>query len=152
MIFGAPPIGKPMAADAFLPNPLFPLVFKNALSNEEAVSLTASFFKPGTRIPEFFVEDMRRADGRARETLGVSAGEGNYADEVKVVVELKKPLAIVHGEKDPLANISYIRGLNMPTLWRGSIQIIPDAGHSPHWEQPEMFNSLLAEFVKDCTC
>jgi pimeloyl-ACP methyl ester carboxylesterase len=150
MIFGAPPCGKPMAADAFVPNPLFHLPFKSDLSNEEVVAVTAGFFKPGCQIPRFFFDDMRRTDGRAREALGVSVGEGNYSDEVAVVANLDKPLAIVHGEHESVANLSYLKNLTIPTLWRSEIQIIPDAGHTPQWEQPEIFNNLLMEFIQDC--
>lgn len=150
MIFGTPPVGKPLAADAFLPNPLFPLAFKSALSEAEVVAVTAGFFRPGSPISSFFYEDMRRTQGMARQALGMSVGEGNYTDEVTVVANLDKPLAIVHGELDPLINLSYIKGLDIPTLWRGGIQIIADAGHTPQWEQPERFNRLLLEFVEDC--
>ena len=150
MICGTPPVGKPMTADAFIPNPLLPLLFKSDLSDEEIVALTAGFFRPGGRIPQFFIEDMRRTDGRAREALGMSVGEGNYTDEVVVVVNLDKPLAIVHGEKETVVSLSYLKSLTIPTLWRGDVQIIPDVGHTPHWEQPEIFNSLLKEFILDC--
>ena len=52
--------------------------------------------------------------------LGIRIGEGNYQDEVEVVANLKKPLAIVHGEKDGLASLSYLKGVNIPTLWRAT--------------------------------
>jgi pimeloyl-ACP methyl ester carboxylesterase len=37
----------------------------------------------------------------------------------------------------------------MPTLWRGAVQVIPGAGHTPHWETPEAFDALLAAFVNE---
>ena len=151
MIFGAPPVGKPMAAEAFIRHPLVPLLFKNELYDEEAAALTATFFIPGSEIPPFFHDDMRRTDGRTREALWISIGEGCYTDEVEIVANFKKPLAVVHGEEDQLINLLYIKGLNMPTLWRDEIQIIPDAGHTPQWEQPEKFNRLLMEFIEDCS-
>lgn len=150
MIFGTPPVGKPMSANAFHPNPLFSLLFKSDLSEEEVVAVTAGFFRPESRISSVFYEDMRRTLGMAREVLGLSVGEGNYTDEVALVTNINKPLAIAHGELDPLINLSYIKGLDIPTLWRGGIQIIADAGHTPHWEQPERFNRLLVEFTADC--
>lgn len=148
MIFGAPPVGKPLPVDAFFPHPLIPLLFTSDLSREEAASLTASFFIPNCQISEFFYEDMVRTDGRAREALGISIGEGNYTDELKVVADLNKPVAIVHGKNDPLVSLPYIKDLSIPALWRGEVQIIPDAGHTPHWEQPEEFNFLLTEFIQ----
>lgn len=149
MIFGTPPVGKPMAADAFSPNPLFPLTFKNDLSTEEAVAVTAGFFKPDSRIPAFFIEDMRRTDGRAREALGVSVAEGNYADEVHIVAGLDMPVAVVQGEEESIVNLAYLRSLAIPALWRGEVQIVAAAGHALHWEQPESFNFLLTEFIKE---
>lgn len=150
MLFGTPPVGKPMAGEAFLPHPAMGLVFTSDLSAAEAEMVTAAFFKPGSEIPPFFSEDIQRTDGRAREALRISIGEGRYADEVKIVATLKKPLAIVHGAEDPLINLSYIKGITMPTLWRGEIQMIPGAGHTPQWEQPESFNRLLRKFIEDC--
>lgn len=150
MLFGAPPVGKPMATEAFLPCPTMGLMFTSDLSAVEAEAATAEFFKPGSEIPPFFPNDILRTDGRAREALGISIGEGHYADEVKIVASLRKPLAMVHGEWEQVVNLSYLKGINIPTLWRGEIQSIPDAGHTPQWEQPEQFNRLLMEFVEDC--
>lgn len=101
--------------------------------------------------PDLLVEAMLRTDGRARAALWQSVVEGNYADEVALVSDLAKPLAIVHGEDDQLVNLAYIKGLNIPTLWRGGVQVVANAGHAPHWEQPERFNHLLEEFVEECT-
>ena len=149
MLCGTPPCGKPMAPDAFMPNPLLPLVFTRDLNDEEISALTAEFFLPGYRIPPFFIDDMKRTDGRAREALLQSVQEGHYTDEVEVVANLNNPLAIIHGEMDSMANSSYIKNLSIPTLWRGDLQMIPDSGHTPHWEQPEIFNSLLDDFIQD---
>ena len=150
MIFGTPPVGKPMASDAFIPNPLVPLMFKSTMSEEEAVAVSAGFFGPGSRIPTFIVEDMRRTNGMAREALGLSVGEENYSDEVMIVGDLNKPLAVLHGEHEQVASLPYLKRLDIPTLWRGEVQIIPNAGHIPQWEQPERFNSLLMKFIEDC--
>ena len=149
MLFGTPPVGKPVAADAFMANPLFSLLFKCDLSDDEVVAATTGFFRPGCQPPRFFIEEMRRADGKARETMGLSVAEGNYADEVTIVANRTKPLAIIQGESESVASLSYIKSLSMPTLWRSEVQIIPDAGHTPQWEQPEIFNSLLMEFIAD---
>lgn len=148
MIFGTPPVGKPIAADAFIPHPLMPLLFSADLNGEEA-ALTAAFFKPDCQIPSFFCEDMMRTDGRAREALWLSLEEGNYADEVKVVTGLNKPLAVVHSEKESIVNLSYIRELAIPTLWRNEIQIVHDAGHALQWEQPGVFNAMLMKFIEE---
>lgn len=151
MILGAPPVGKPMSAKAFIPNPLIPLLFQPDLNDEEITALAAAFFKPEREIPTFFHDDMRRTDGAAREVLGSSIGEGNYTDEIAVAANLDKPLAVMHGERDSLINLSHIKSLAMPSLWRNAIQIIPEAGHAAHWAQPKAFNRLLNEFITDCS-
>lgn len=150
MICGTAPTGKPMATDAYKPYPLIPLLFKNDLSNEEALALTAAFIKPGSQIPRFFYEDLKRADGRTREEMGLSLFAGNYTDQVTIAANLNKPLVVVHCENEPVVSLSYLKNLTIPTLWRGEIQIVSDAGHSPHWEQSERFNNLLMEFIEDC--
>ena len=96
-------------------------------------------------MPDFFAEAMLSTDGRARAALWQSVAEGKYTDEVTVAANLSKPLAIVHGDADALVNLAYIKGLGIPSLWRGEVQMVPDAGHAPHWEQPEAFNKLLKQ-------
>lgn len=151
MIFGTPPIGFPPAmADAFLPHPAMAFAFKADLSEEEMDAFAAAFFKPDVAgIPDSFKADVRRTDGQARQVLGSSIGPGGYKDEVEVVGNLSVPLAILHGEQEQLVNESYISALTMPTLWRGEVQIIPEAGHAAHWEQPERFNTLLGAFIEE---
>jgi pimeloyl-ACP methyl ester carboxylesterase len=150
-IFGTPPLGFPPAMDkAFLPNPAMGAIFAADMTKEQAAAFGEAAFQPGfADIPSFFIEDALRTDGRAREELGKSVGTGNYHDEVSIVAELKSPLAVLHGAEEQLINGTYFDGLKMPTLWRGSIQTIADAGHTPHWEQPEAFNALLEAFVED---
>lgn len=148
MIFATPPVGKPMAAEAFLPHPIIPLLFTRDLSAAEANVVTATFLGSGSPVPQFFSQDLQRTDGRAREALGYSIGHGDYVDEISIVADFNRPLAIVHGDMDQLVNLSYIQSLTIPTLWQGAIQIIPEAGHAPHWEQADRFNQLLLAFIE----
>ena len=70
---------------------------------------------------------------------------------MRLVSELRRPLAVVHGVQEALVVRSYFDGLAMPTLWRRAVQEFPDAGHAPQWEAPDAFNRLVEEFVLDCT-
>lgn len=151
MIFGAPPIGIPPAlTEAFLPSPALGFIFNPDLTEEEMTILLTTFFKPGIHhIPEVFQTDLQRADGQARGVLAGSIGPGGYTDEVQIVANLSRPLAVLQGAHEQLVNLAYLQGLTMPTLWHGQIQIIPDAGHSPHWEQPQQFNALLEAFLAE---
>jgi pimeloyl-ACP methyl ester carboxylesterase len=90
-----------------------------------------------------------RTDGRARSNLGASLVPGGARDEGAVVHDLKVPLAVLHGGEEQLVNGRYFGSVAMPTLWRGGVQMIPDAGHTPQWETPQIFDALIEAFVKE---
>jgi pimeloyl-ACP methyl ester carboxylesterase len=151
LIFGTAPVSS--LADfqrACFPNPALSIIFNRELTDDEISAWISALFRPGASdIPEFMIADMKRSDGTAREALLASVVNGKLKNGVEVVANLKIPIAILHGEKEQITNPAYLRGLNIPTLWRGDIQVIPDAGHMPQWEQPERFNRLLEEFIKE---
>ncbi|MGB3513905.1 MAG: alpha/beta hydrolase [Microcoleaceae cyanobacterium] len=152
VIFGTPPIADnpPDLENAFLPHSALSLGFTAELSVEEMLAYVTTFFRPDmVEIPELFLEDIALTDGRVRANLGASITPGGYQDEIEIVGNMKMPLMIIHGEEEQLVNADYIAELEMPTLWNGEIQFIADAGHAPHWETPEKFNSLLIDFITD---
>lgn len=75
-----------------------------------------------------------------------SPAEARCASEA----EAEKKCLLFQGAQDSIANLSHIKGLGIPALWKVAIQVIPDSDHAPQWEQRERFNSLLREFIKDC--
>jgi pimeloyl-ACP methyl ester carboxylesterase len=151
VIFGTPPITSPEAmSEAFLPNPAMKFTFKESVDSVEASAYVAAFFRPGfADIPPFFLEDVLRTDGRARSNLGASLVPGGARDEGAVVRDLKVPLAVLHGGEEQLVNGRYFGSLAMPTLWRGAVQMLPAAGHTPQWETPRIFDALIEAFVKE---
>jgi pimeloyl-ACP methyl ester carboxylesterase len=151
VIFGAPPVSSPAdMASAFLPNPLLNVGFTAEVSPEDARAYAASFTAPGSTIPlDSSVADILRTDGAARASLMASIGAGQAADEVAIASSLPVPLAILHGDQEQLVSLPYIRQLAIPTLWRGSVQVIPGSGHAPHLEDQAAFEKLLTEFLGD---
>lgn len=151
MIFGTPPVSIPPAMEqAFLPHPSNQNLFKEDFTEEDAALMVRSCFRPGVAgIPEDFKAFVLQTDGRARALLGQSIGAGNAKDEIEIVATLTVPLAVLHGQQEQAVNGDYIAGLDIPTLWRGEIQMIPDAGHALQWEQPEQFNALLQAFMEE---
>ena len=148
-IFGAPPVPLPAPIDrAFLPNPLLGVGFTAEITREQAEGYVQAGFAPGfTDIPPFFVEDVLRTDGRARAGVAASIDPAVSRDELAVVANLKAPLAILHGERDQLVNPAYFASVKAPTLWRGAVQTIAHAGHTPQWETPAAFDSLIEAFT-----
>jgi pimeloyl-ACP methyl ester carboxylesterase len=151
VIFGTPPLtGRAAMSGAFLPNPAMKVTFQKSVDSGEASNYVAAFFRPGfADIPPFFLDDVLRTDGRARSNLGASLVPGGARDEGAVVRDLKVPLAVLHGGEEQLVNGRYFGSVVMPTLWRGAVQMIPYAGHTPQWETPEAFDALIEAFVKE---
>ena len=141
VIFGTPPLtsGEAMS-EAFFRNPAMQVTFQDKIDSLEASAYVAAFFRPGfADIPPFFLDDVLRTDGRARSNLGASVGE--FRDECAVVRDLRAPLAVLHGDEEQLVNGRYFDSVAMPTLWRSAVQMIPDAGHTPQWETPKIFDA-----------
>ena len=151
VIFGTPPLtsGEAMS-EAFFRNPAMKVTFQERIDSLEASAYVAAFFRPGfADIPPFFLDDVLRTDGRARSNLGASIGPGEFHDECAVVRDLRAPLAVLHGGEEQLVNGRYFDSVAMPTLWRRAVQMIPDAGHTPQWETPEVFDALIEAFVRE---
>lgn len=151
MIFGSPPIGPPPSiGKAFLPHPVMKTATAERIDRDRAEALVAAMFAPGfADVPPFFLEDVLRADGRARKLLAASLAPGGFRDQVAVVRDLKSPLAVLHGAEEQLVNGAYFASLAMPTLWRGAVQTVPGAGHAPQWETPQAFDALIEAFVEE---
>lgn len=151
VIFGTPPVAS--AADlpaGFLPNPAMNVGFTAQVTAAEAQAFARTFTAPGAVLDTSeFVPDILATDGAARTGLAASLGAGRFADEVAIVAQLRRPLAIVQGAGEQLVNLDYLRTLSIPALWRGEVQVIPGAGHAPHQETPTQFAALLADFIRD---
>jgi pimeloyl-ACP methyl ester carboxylesterase len=151
-VFGTPPVADAAGlATAFLPNPAVAIGFTPDVSAEQARQYAASFLAPGSSLPlDAFEADILATDGAARGGLGASITAGRFADEVAIVAALSVPLAVLHGAEEQLVSLEYLRGLSIPTLWRGEVQLIEGAGHVPHLERTDAFAALLDAFVEDC--
>lgn len=150
-MMGAPPLGFPPAMDrAFHPLPALGVAFREDPSEDELRQYQESMFRPGTPVPELFVEDFRRTDPRMRSGLAASVAPGGYRDEVEIVGHLAAPLAILHGAHERIVNRAYFAELAIPSLWRGAVHLVPDGGHAAQWEAPAAFDALLAAFARDC--
>jgi pimeloyl-ACP methyl ester carboxylesterase len=151
VIFGTPPLTfREAMSEAFLPNPAMKATFQGSIDSLEASAYVAALFRPRfADIPPFFLDDVLRTDGRARSNLGASIRPGGVRNEGAVVRDLKVPLAVLHGGEEQLVNGGYFASVPMPRLWRGAVQMIPDAGHTLQWETPRVFDALIEAFVRE---
>ncbi len=155
VIFGTPPLAiPPNLATAFLPALSSGVGFKASITEAEATQFAKDFFAPNSKVDtQPFVAEILATDGNARAGLAASMSPDypyrKAMDEVEVVARMSKPLAIFQGAEEQLINPVYFDHLDLPTLWRGKVQLIPNSGHTPQWEQPGVFNSLLDNFISD---
>jgi pimeloyl-ACP methyl ester carboxylesterase len=148
MIFGTPPVSK--AKDGFAGfKSLSPAAFSAAPADADIEAFIAHLFAPNyAPIPPFFAADFRNTDGAARACLGASTQTGLFKDEVALVgSELKIPLVIASGKEEQIVDVDYLKRLKAPTLWRGEVQVIADAGHAAQWEEAEAFDKVLDAFA-----
>lgn len=150
-IWGTPPVTNPFDPNAFLPNPAGAYAFTPVLTPTEAQTLANAYLRPGQTAPSFFANDILATDPNFRAYLGQSLFTGQYMDETQIVANMTKPLAIVHGAQDQLANLTYIQSKTYATLWRGAVQMVPVAGHAAHFERPLIFGNYLRQFYNDVT-
>ncbi len=150
-IFGTPPLAFPPAMEAaFLPSASTGFGFQQKLSPEQAKAFAMDFFAPDSTVDIApFVSTILATDGNARAGLAASIAPDGFQDEVEVVANMEKPIAVFHGKSEQLVSLDYIKAQTMPTLWRQEVQVIDSAGHAPHWEQPQAFNMLLDHFIEE---
>ena len=100
-------------------------------------------------MPPFLLRNMRRTDGDARFWMLKNGLAGKGIDERRLVETDPRPLAVIHGVRDPLVDLAYLQSISYRNLWRGTVQVIEEAGHAPFWEKPEIFNALLSCFLAE---
>lgn len=103
----------------------------------------------GTSGEPGFLDSIRRCDPRVRPAVAASLRRGTGHDQRRVVETTDLPIAMVNGIDEPFARLSYVAELRYRHLWGDVCHIVPDAGHAPFRDQPEVFNTLLARFAAD---
>jgi pimeloyl-ACP methyl ester carboxylesterase len=103
----------------------------------------ASAFAPGFSVPDVFVEDLKRTSHAA--FAGTSFALERFLAERPLadrVAGLKMPTTVIFGMLDQRvdsASLAAYEGLGEVT-----VEQLPDAGHSPMWEQPVRTAELIA--------
>lgn len=149
MIMGAPPIspGPLGMLRGFHTNWDMLLASKEKFTARDMARYLELCF--GTTPPAHAMNDIIRTDGRARVHVGRSMMRGEGADQRRTVEQSTRPVAIVHGEHDPLVRLGYLQSLDCEYLWDGHVHVLEDCSHAAFRDQPERFNALLLRFAAD---
>lgn len=147
MLTGAPPVAKGIFGmlRGFHANWDMLLTSKKLYSERDAERFEALCF--GDSASPSFRAAILRADGMLRATVARSMMSGKGADQKQVVEQAAFPVAIVNGENDPFVRLGYFETLAYGALWE-HCHVVPDTGHAPFWERPDLFNPMLSRFAE----
>ncbi|KAL1594800.1 hypothetical protein SLS59_008613 [Nothophoma quercina] len=100
---------------------------------------------------DWMLKDAVRTDGRARMVMFDAFVDGRGVDQVGVVEGEDVLIAVINGADEPFINLDYIDGLKWRNLWRGQCIRLGSRKHAPFWEDPKGFETLLVDFLEDCS-
>jgi 3-oxoadipate enol-lactonase len=75
-----------------------------------------------------------------------SLGAPEFVITEAMVAAVAKPVLFIAGDEDPLFPADLL-GSYVPWFPDARLEVVKDAGHSPYFEQPEVFNRLLEDFL-----
>ncbi len=148
VVFGTPPL--PTAADAargFLPAPALAKAFTATLSTDDARQLAEAYTWPGCPDVDAIAAGILNTDGRARAELGGQLASGVWSDEVALIRNSGADTYFVHGADDPFVSLPYLKDMAAQATLDGHVHVIEHAGHSPHLQQSQRFNTLVSELL-----
>lgn len=150
MIVGTSPLSPsaPMS-QAYLPNPDVRYLFTPETGQMAAEKVATIVAAPRDDPDPLVIEDYLRTDPTFRRVMGESLSRSSDIDDVSFIREAKIPVAVLSGEFDQIVNNDYLRSLDIPSAWRGSVQFIKGAGHSPHRDSIDTFEALVSDFADD---
>lgn len=135
--------------ESYIVNDTFNLFLTPKLQENESMKLAQLFVSKNELADIAFVDNIKNTDPNFRFILGESLKKDNTND-FDLINELNKPIVMIQGNQDRIINIGKLQTLDLENkLWRNKIQIISDAGHSPMWEKPDLFNYILSTFIDE---
>jgi pimeloyl-ACP methyl ester carboxylesterase len=75
-------------------------------------------------------------------------GGEEFIIKQEMVADAAKPVLFIAGDEDPLFPAELLSSY-VPWFPDAAIEVVKDAGHSPYFEQPQVFNALLADFIEN---
>ena len=127
----------------------------SAMCAAEAPSLIRALllWYPAFSIPET-TRSLLSSGKCPRDLFGFSLGEGYFKDAACVDTEktcrsISCPVFLIHGEKDPLVPVSWSEKAALLFI-RGTLEIIPGAGHDFEGEDSVHARQASVRFMKSC--
>jgi len=149
MITGTPPVANtPESFGAgFKVSEHMGLTAKRDFTPEEAQAYARATC--GGPFDPLLLDAVKRADGRARETMFTAALSGWNADQLRIVETGDRPIAVISGGDEPFVNNDHLHSIAWANLWEDRVHILEGVGHAPFWEAPDRFDPMFARFLND---
>lgn len=123
---------------------------KGNLSSEEIELLARENGYDGSADTQFIRDAILQTDEGAKVLYPRSILNGVGQNEVEIVRNWPRPIAVIAGADEVLVNNEYIiNEVPFANLWSGKVHLIEQAGHFVHREQPEAFNEIVLKFARD---
>jgi pimeloyl-ACP methyl ester carboxylesterase len=94
-----------------------------------------------------YVEDVM-STASLNGVVGALAAMRDRIDSTPTLGEIEVPVLIIHGADDKLIPVSEAE-LMHKAIPNSELVIIPDSGHLPNLEQPDMFNDAVIDFLEE---
>ncbi len=149
MITGTPPVSPADLEAGFIPSEHMALAGTEHFTEQNIEDFARASCGPNAPFEPFLRDAVKRADGRARRLMIEAFVAGGGANQRTLVETSQIPLAVVNGAADSFVNNDYVQSVGYANLWDGKVHLLPDIGHAPFWEAPELFDPLLLRFLQD---
>ncbi len=124
---------------------------------QRALGRSALLFARPWRVPRGWLKEqyrLARLPGFLEAQLATVRAQVGLRGQREVLVDrlsqLERPTLVLWGTHDRVLPYSQAQEA-VARLPRGSLELIPECGHSPQVEQPERFVSSLGEFLRERT-
>ncbi len=151
MLFGTPPMGPGMVdfERAFVASDAMAVTLKEERTAADLAVYTKGLYGSLDPIPPAFLDLARRADGRCPSHVGTHWSKGEEGCHQRTVVRgWERPICILHGKEDAFVSEGYLATLTAEHFWTQSVVMLPDVGHAPFLEAPNVFNDTVEAFAK----
>jgi abhydrolase domain-containing protein 14 len=87
---------------------------------------------------------IERRDGLSGLVVIAPSGIRTFADQLR---RIRTPTLIIWGENDPRVPMALAEEMQR-LIRRSELQVVPDAGHAPYVERPDLFHQMLINFLR----
>jgi len=149
MIFGAPPVKKPLnLEEAFLQEEDLQIFLTEKPSTME-IDLAARTSVFNENHAQQISNDFVMTDPRVRSTIAADVVAGNWSNQYETFIDLNCQRTIVSGDQDPITNKNYLRSVVKASGPESKYIEIMDCGHYPTLEQPDIMSELINEMAQN---